>query len=252
MFAELKEALLHYGLSKFGRYYGVYQGVIVDNEDPEFVGRLTVTVPSVTGDSVSDWCHGRGMFCGTGIGLFAIPNKQDVVWVSFLEGDPRFPVWEYGWFGKGDVTDNIKNNGNKPTNMVWQSTTGHRIELDDKAGSEAVRVYSKHNHGMEINTNGVSVIAPTGKKIFLGGLNAAAEPAVLGDKNSTVLTDLQTIITTLNTMLTTVGSADAALATTFGLTYAATFAATSSALTTQLTALTAKIVATKSAKVKLD
>jgi hypothetical protein len=69
------------------RFYGIYQGLVVDNQDPEGRGRVTVQVPQVTGQAVTDWVD----VCNTG-GVIS-PNPGDAVWVMYIAGDPNFPVW---------------------------------------------------------------------------------------------------------------------------------------------------------------
>jgi hypothetical protein len=49
------------------RYYGLYRAVIVDNNDPLGLGRITVQVPQVTGLGVSNWIES----CSNGGGVFA-------------------------------------------------------------------------------------------------------------------------------------------------------------------------------------
>jgi hypothetical protein len=46
------------------RFYGIYQGLVVDNQDPDNRGRITVQVPQVTGSAVTDWVD----ICSTGVG----------------------------------------------------------------------------------------------------------------------------------------------------------------------------------------
>jgi hypothetical protein len=48
------------------RFYGIYQGLVVDNQDPEGRGRVTVQVPQVTGQAVTDWVD----VCNTGGGIY--------------------------------------------------------------------------------------------------------------------------------------------------------------------------------------
>ena len=50
------------------RFYGIYRGVVVDNEDPENLNRLRVQVPQVTGAEVTDWID----ICGSGSGATTI------------------------------------------------------------------------------------------------------------------------------------------------------------------------------------
>lgn len=37
------------------RFYGIYLGVCIDNDDPEFTSRIKLQVPQVLGSSVSEW-----------------------------------------------------------------------------------------------------------------------------------------------------------------------------------------------------
>jgi hypothetical protein len=70
------------------RFYGVYKGIVVDNNDLELRKRLTVKVPQVTGDAVTGWAE----VCINGSGVTA-PSVNDIVWISYIAGDPNFPVW---------------------------------------------------------------------------------------------------------------------------------------------------------------
>ena len=39
------------------KFYGIYQGVCVDNDDPEKNNRITLKVPQVLGDSITEWAR---------------------------------------------------------------------------------------------------------------------------------------------------------------------------------------------------
>jgi uncharacterized protein involved in type VI secretion and phage assembly len=194
------------GLEGQGMFYGIYRGFVADNEDPEFLGRLKLKVPQIYGeDEVPDyWAWSKGIYAGNQVGFFAIPNIDDGVWVSFENGDPNYPVWEYGWWGENEVPTAAKNNGNKPTNNVWQTKSGNRIEMDDKDG--IIRLTNKTGHIIEMNDNSVSVIAKSGKrKISLGTLDGSAEPAVLGDTLETFLKEFMDDLGNLKTIITSNG-----------------------------------------------
>lgn len=42
------------------RYYGVYEGICVDSDDPEDAGRIRLRVPQVTGQEVTSWARSLG------------------------------------------------------------------------------------------------------------------------------------------------------------------------------------------------
>lgn len=131
---QLRALLLEYGLEAFFRYYAVYKGAVVDNKDPDFSGRLKLKVTQVWGNDVHDyWAPSRGMPSGgKGLGMFLVPNVGDIVWVTFQNGDCRFPIWEYGPLTKGKTSPHAKTgNPNQSKAVVLQHTNGYRVVMDD-------------------------------------------------------------------------------------------------------------------------
>ncbi len=169
--------------------YGHYKGYVASNQDPENLGRLQLIVPQIYGDAVYEyWALPKGMYAGQGVGSFFIPSNDDPVWVCFEGGDSRFPIWEYGWFAKDSVPS-----GATPDTKVIQTTTGQRIELDDK--NKLIRIKDSTGNIIELNKNGISVIAGS---ISLGSLDGSAEKAVLGAALKNVLDSILNAIITHN------------------------------------------------------
>lgn len=146
IFVQFKEILFRKGLEYFGKYYGVYRGSVVSNEDPDNLGRLRIKCPTLYGDNEPTyWAMGRGMIAGKGHGAYWIPQKGDPILVSCENGDARFPLWEYGWWLAGQVPENAT-----PGNHIFRTPSGHRIEMDDNneeiiisnAGGQTVRLKS--------------------------------------------------------------------------------------------------------------
>ena len=77
------------------RYYGKYRAFVVDNADPEQLGRLKLTVPSVLGDEVvTGWAMPCVPYGGAeNQGMLFVPDIDAGVWVEFEEGDLEFPIW---------------------------------------------------------------------------------------------------------------------------------------------------------------
>lgn len=185
------------GLEALGRFYATYKGIVANNQDPENLGRLQLKVPQVYGDEVYEyWALPKGIFAGNGIGSFWIPNKGDFVWVSFENGDPRFPIWEYGWWKDKnsipkDATPEIK---------VLQTTAGHRIVLDDK--NKKVQIEDCNGNKVELNETGISNVT---EKLSLGSLDGSAEPAVLGDTAMDLLNEFITDLGKIKNIQTSSG-----------------------------------------------
>ena len=69
------------------RYYGFYRAFVVKNDDPLQCKRLILKIPQIYEDAVHEyWAYPFGIFAGTDIGLVAVPNVGDMVWVSFENG----------------------------------------------------------------------------------------------------------------------------------------------------------------------
>lgn len=120
------------GLESFKRYYASYRGIVVDNKDPQSKGRIKIKCPAVYKKEIfNDWVYPKGVMSGKGWGFYAIPQVGDLVWISFENGDSSFPIWEYGHWADGQVPEKAKRS--EPTNFMFQSPGGQRIEFDDQA-----------------------------------------------------------------------------------------------------------------------
>ncbi|WP_338813216.1 phage baseplate assembly protein V [Bernardetia sp. Wsw4-3y2] len=106
---KFKNAIQEQGLEQTGRFYGLYQGIVIENEDPEKRGRLKVKIPSVLANQVFEkWIYGKSIFNGNTIGIWAIPSVGSGVWITFINGDPTMPIWEMGWFSDKEIPKEFK------------------------------------------------------------------------------------------------------------------------------------------------
>lgn len=67
---------------------GVYRAVVQDVRDPSGRGRIKVTIPSVSGNSPTDW-----LWPVINCGYSVTPEPGEQVWVMFEAGDEDNPVW---------------------------------------------------------------------------------------------------------------------------------------------------------------
>lgn len=142
------------GMEYFKRYYSSYRGIVVKNDDPEYLGRITLKCPFVYGNETFDeWVFPKGIPSGKNWGLYAIPNEGDMVWVSFENGDSRKPLWEYGHWAQNQAPEKSKNLENK--NYLFQSPAGQRIEFDDK--NEKTIITDKSGNVIEISKDGFQI-----------------------------------------------------------------------------------------------
>jgi hypothetical protein len=151
------------------RFYGKYRGFVVDNADPEKLGRLKLQVPSVLGNEVvTGWAMPCVPYGGAANqGTFFIPENEAGVWVEFEEGDLEFPVWVGSFWSKPDGESELpKPNDGKddsdlqenPTRKMIKTLKGHTIQFEDKDDEEMVLIVEGfHKHVVTLNKDGIKV-----------------------------------------------------------------------------------------------
>ncbi len=158
-FVQFYQDLILRGLEFFKLYYGVYRGSVVSNEDPMNIGRLKISCPTLYGnDSPQDWVFARGSIAGIGNGIWWIPSPGDPILITCERGDPRFPMWEYGWWLKGKAPA-----GANPKTKIFLTPGGHRIELNDGEGNDNF-VDVKHVSGFHVKLFSTGIYLGKGDK----------------------------------------------------------------------------------------
>lgn len=153
-------------------FFGKYRGLVIDNQDPEQLGRLKVCVPSVLGvDIVTGWampCVPLGGAADQGV-LF-IPEVDAGVWIEFEEGDLEFPVWVGTYWSKPDGEselpkpndpDGVEQDGvqDPPTRKIIKTLAGHTIQFEDAEGEELIIIVDGVNgHVFVMDADGVNLI----------------------------------------------------------------------------------------------
>jgi hypothetical protein len=118
------------------RYYGKYRGSVFANIDLEQIGRIQVTVPDVFGDEPSpNWAMPCVPAGGSQSGFFIVPPVGSQVWVEFEQGDPNYPIWTGGFWGRGEVPELAFSPPAIPPgqNIVLQTPGQSVIALSDSA-----------------------------------------------------------------------------------------------------------------------
>lgn len=153
------------------RFYGKYRGFVVDNADPENLGRLKLQVPSVLGDEVvTGWAMPCAPYGGMADqGFLFIPEVDAGVWVEFEEGDLEFPIWVGTFWSKpGGDSELPKPNDadgaeqgsvqDPPTRKIIKTVKGHTIQFEDTAGEEMVTIIeAEHGHVITMNQDGIKI-----------------------------------------------------------------------------------------------
>ena len=149
------------GLESLGRYYSVYRGLVVSNEDETNMDRLKIYIPEL---QIIDWAlpicnfgYNKG-----GFRSHPLPEFNDVVYVSFENGDPGKPLWEWHSWGQDEMPDDFK------SKSVCGIVTprGTRVLIDDETGTmfveapDGITIHAEGKTGINIiSESNIQVLA---------------------------------------------------------------------------------------------
>jgi len=130
------------------RIDGVTLGIVSDVDDPEFIGRIKVSLPWLSGIVDSAWARVAVPWAGQRRGSYFVPRVDDEVLVAFRHGDPQFPyVIGFLW--------NELNFPPEPTPRLDQSEirsrNGHTITLDDFPATSKLQLTSALGHQVTVD-----------------------------------------------------------------------------------------------------
>lgn len=74
------------------KYFGKFRGVVVENEDPLGMGRLSVNVPDIYGP-IPAWAMPCVPYSEEGLAALVPPPPGTNIWVEFERGDVDYPIW---------------------------------------------------------------------------------------------------------------------------------------------------------------
>ena len=180
------------------RFYGKYRGIVINNQDPDNLGRLQATIPEVLGEFPSGWAAPCAPYAGTQAGFFAIPPVGAGVWMEFEAGDPSRPVWSGAWWGLAEVPMKPMGVPTTPTTKILRSDLGLIVALDDAAQNITVSDTAGQNQLVvdvltgTVTLKGLARVVLEGP-LIQGGSQSASHPAVLGDQLLAYLNQLVTI-----------------------------------------------------------
>ncbi len=137
------------------RYWGKYRAFVSDNQDPETRGRCKLTIPSILGETISDWALPCFAYGGAaGFGVVAVPPVGAQVIAEFLEGDASSPMWTGAFWRTSDEPPEEFTGSSEPTAKVHKTESGHVLVFEDKDGEEHVTLRSSAEAVLEMDPNG--------------------------------------------------------------------------------------------------
>lgn len=120
---------------------GSYLAKVVAVNDPEGIGRVQIRLFSFDGPDSQDaalWARVAAPFAGNSRGGFFIPDVDDEVLVTFVNGDPRQPIVIGGlWSGSASVPETLGGSGDSVDRWTITGKAGTRIAIVEEQASSA-------------------------------------------------------------------------------------------------------------------
>jgi hypothetical protein len=192
--SSLFEKLMHIGLEFFGRYYSTYRAYVVSVDDPLNMDRIYIYCPTVHGSTiVSILAYPKSNWGGKNYGVTLLPEVGDVVFVEFDHGDPSYPIWQHGGYGKDEKPEEFLKKGL----YGFKTPKGNTIIIED---IESPRILVKFKNGQEYIELKEGELQLESTLIKLG--TNGDERAVMGETNLSKLTAIcEKLEASLNTFI---------------------------------------------------
>ena len=156
---------------------GAQRGRVLDNADPNGLGRVKVQFPwQMAKGTSTPWIKMITPYSGGGKGFYFIPEKGEEVLVGFEGDNPEKPfVLSAGYntsasSGFSDADNNIK---------AIKTRSGHLIELNDTDGGEFITIKDKNENLFTIDTVNNDITINANNNVFVN----AVETIKLSAKN---------------------------------------------------------------------
>lgn len=126
-----------------GRRTATHLAEVVDVRDPLSQGRVQVRLlafDGVAGQDAPVWARVAVPFAGKNYGSFLIPDVGDEVLVTFVDGDPRFPVVVGSlWNGAAAPPEVLGGSGSRVDRWTLVGKEGTRIAIvEERPGQAAI------------------------------------------------------------------------------------------------------------------
>ena len=159
---SLVSQIVDHGIDALGRHYSVYRAVVVDIDDDLHMDRIKVFIPEL---NVMEWALPKGQHGShnCGVRLFPIPGFNEVVYVTFEDGNPSQPLWEYHSWAPDQQPDEFLD----PDTCGIITPGGTKVLINDKFGDVSIStthnilltVQGQNNEGIILNADKIRLMS---------------------------------------------------------------------------------------------
>jgi len=156
-----------------GRFYGKYRGFVVRTDDPKYLGRVTLRVPSVLGpEVVTGWAMPCVPYGGQkNQGSLHVPEAGAGVWVEFEQGSIDYPIWVGCFWGSAaEVPALARLTPPGVSAITLQTQLQNGLTVSDLPGpSGGIMLKSATGATLIVNDTGIYIQNGKGASIVLTG-----------------------------------------------------------------------------------
>jgi uncharacterized protein involved in type VI secretion and phage assembly len=151
------------------KYLGKYKGTVVNNIDPDQIGRIQAMVPDVLGLTPSSWALQCLPMAGLMAGMLSVPPIGTGVWIEFEKGDPDHPIWTGCYWGTTAEVPTMARLVTPPINgFAFQTTLQNGLVISDNPGV-GITIQTASKATLMINEAGILIDNGKGATIALLG-----------------------------------------------------------------------------------
>jgi uncharacterized protein involved in type VI secretion and phage assembly len=163
------------------RLYGVFSGLVEDNDDPLHEGRVKIRFPWLDDATVSEWCRVMQPYAGSGFGATFVPEKTTEVLVAFVHGDMNEPIVIGGLYNGKDKPPAFHDGTRQDVKMI-KTAAGHAVRLDDSAQARAIELKTAGGHTVVLDDqhHNITIRSSGGHTLVLDDQGKTIEIAAAG------------------------------------------------------------------------
>lgn len=158
------------------KHYGVFTGIVEDNEDPAHEGRVKIRIPWLDDATITDWCRVMQPYAGKNYGSVWIPETKTEVLVALWHGDMNEFIVLGGVYNGKDKPPVYKDKTKQDVKM-FRTKAGHQIRLDDSAESMGIDVMTLGGNEVFLDDKQekITISTPLGQEVVLDDKNKKIE-----------------------------------------------------------------------------
>ena len=153
------------------RFYGIYRGIVTDNNDPNNLGRVQAQVPAVFGSVTSGWCMPCVPYAGDQVGVAFLPEVGSGVWIAFEGGDVSYPVWVGAYWRGSELPSDVK-----PDVKVIVTSSSLELKLDD--GASSITLQDSNGNTVTLDSSGIT-LANGGQQVVVSSSSVSVNSGAL-------------------------------------------------------------------------